>query len=259
MRFDLKIGYKRVLRSREDQYRNKKYRPMYSRGPMRRFFKKLQICPRTLKLGMWGFSDVRNTNMAIKNSPSILLRVCRSIFQELSISSPYLYWKIDAETLNNIWNGFLMLYSCSWCLKTLKIPIFKVRGQICIFETSMWRSSIVHDTIFNPIFVFLTSENPLIPNFEGKFENLVRIDCWPSNWSRSNFHIRIKVVCCVGKSSLPKFQLSEWYICEMGPKTKKGKPINEKVLGVGRVLKPICDFFGPSRYKKTVWKSVQGK
>ena len=48
---------------------------------------------------------------------------------------------------------------------------------------------------------------------------------------RKNFK---KILCRMEKSSLPKFQLSEWYICEMGPKTKKGETKNWKSVLGGR-------------------------
>ena len=45
-----------------------------------------------------------------------------------------------------------------------------------------------------------------------------------------NVFSKKKIVRKIKKPSLPKFQLSKFYRCEMGPETKKGEPNNEKCV-----------------------------
>ena len=82
-----------------------------TRTSTRRFLRNFQICFLTWKWGMWGFLDVRNTNIAIKkivsctpeglrldikqqNSYYVLLRIYASIFQKRYGNEIESFWKI---------------------------------------------------------------------------------------------------------------------------------------------------------------------
>ena len=66
--FDLEIGFNGVFRHGEHEYRNKN-RMMYSWGSTRRFLEKIQNCPSTLKLSMWGFKVSGTPIWPWKNPP----------------------------------------------------------------------------------------------------------------------------------------------------------------------------------------------
>ena len=65
---DLEIGLNGVLRHGEREYRFKKSHDVLLRV-YASIFQKIQICPRSLKLGMKGLEGVRNPNIVIQNPP----------------------------------------------------------------------------------------------------------------------------------------------------------------------------------------------
>ena len=62
---------------------------MYSWGSTRQFSRIIQFRPLALKLGIYGFYDVRNKNILMKKSWNVELRVYMSIFPKTSNWFPW--------------------------------------------------------------------------------------------------------------------------------------------------------------------------
>ena len=169
---------------------------MYYWGPTRRFFEKIRICPSTLKLGLMGFLDMGNTNIAIKNRMMYSWGSTRRYFEKIQNKK---IWKINMWTLNTILGNFLWSYSCSWHLKTPTCPILRYWDKFLFFRKihAQTLKSTSYDFLWRySCFLCLKTSLYILSRSKGEFEKFTKSTCRPSGWPRIFFDARFVLNGC---------------------------------------------------------------